>query len=511
LSDGAHYSGTTTSSLQINGAANSDATNYVVTVTNPGGSITSAPVALIVVAEPAHTFVNYTNAGQPYMQNFNSLPIPGGSSAEGANPLHITYVMTNIAQMLLNVPYANANMAAELQYSTANPLDFGYPIIPNGGIGGLGLSNTMGGWYGWAQNALVFAATKGDQSQGAIVDNGGNYYADGAPLTIITNRALGLIATAKSGPIAFGAALVNKSTNTLNIINLSFTGELWRNNPAAQPLRFGYFIDTTGTNTTLQPGQWDSTNGIIYIPSLDVTFPTSASTEILDGTQTSNQIALAVSGLTITNWPPGAALWLTWQAQTLGSAQNLAIDNLSFAAGFVAAPTVTTQPAASITPVGATLKAAVNPNTLATTSYFQYGTSTSYGSFTSTNNLTAGIANVVVSNLVSGLLPGTTYHCRAVADSTLGTTFGNDVILVTASVNPPQLGSAKVVGNGAFQFSFTNTPGVSFTVLGTTNVALPLSQWQILGSPTEGPAGQYQFTDLLATNKSPQFYLIRQP
>lgn len=338
LTEGAHYQGTTTPSLQINGAVNSDATNFVVTITNPGGAITSAPAPLTVIAAPAHTFVGYN--GQAYVQNFNSLPIPGGSSAEGANPLHITYAMTNLAQMLLNTPYANANMAAELQYSTDNPMDFGFPIIPSGAIGGLGLSNSMAGWYGWAQNALVFAATKGDQSQGAVVDNGGIYYADGSPLSIITNRALGLIATTKTGPIAFGAALVNRSTKTYNTMNLSFTGELWRNNPNAQPLLFGYVIDPAGTNSTFQPAQWDSTNGINYLPELDVTFPTSSSTLIFDGTQPSNQVNRAVSNLPIANWPPGATLWLVWQAQTLGSAQNLAIDNVRFSASGSPDPTV---------------------------------------------------------------------------------------------------------------------------------------------------------------------------
>jgi hypothetical protein len=36
---------------------------------------------------------------------------------------------------------------------------------------------------------------------------------------------------------------------------------------------------------------------------------------------------------TITNWPPGAALWLVWQmTDSTGKAQGLAIDNLSFSA-----------------------------------------------------------------------------------------------------------------------------------------------------------------------------------
>ena len=62
-----------------------------------------------------------------------------------------------------------------------------------------------------------------------------------------------------------------------NTVHLSFTDELWRNNPTAQSLLFGYFIDPTGTNSTFYPAQWDSTNGITHIPSLNVSFPTSTS------------------------------------------------------------------------------------------------------------------------------------------------------------------------------------------------------------------------------------------
>lgn len=509
LTEGAHFTGTTAASLQINNAVSTDATNYVIVINNPGGSITSAPVALTVLAAPPHNFVSYTNAGQNYVQNFNSLPIPGLSSAEGANPLHITYVMTNIAGMLTNGnPASINNLAAELQYSTDNALDFGYPILPSGGIGGLGLSNSMGGWYGWAQSALVFAATKGDQSQGAVVDNGGNYYADGTPLTGVTNRALGMIATVKSGFVSFGAAFVNKSTNTYSKINLSYTGELWRNNPAAQPLIFGYFVDAAGTNSTFQPGQWDSTNGITYIPSMDVSFPTSGSTLIFDGTQASNQISLAVSAMTITNWPPGATLWFTWQAQTLGSAQNLAIDNLGFSV--IASPAAVSQSASSITPTGATQNGTVSPGGLTSSYYFEYGPTIAYGSFTVTNTVAAGGSPVAVSGLRTGLLPNTTYHYRLVASNSEGTSIGSDVSFTTLPVPAPKLYSPVVLGNGSFQFAFTNLSGVSFSVLTTTNVALPLNQWQVIGVPTESPAGQYQFTDAQGTNAQ-RYYMIRQP
>ena len=420
---------------------------YWVVFNNPGGSLTSTPVTLTVLTAPPHTFIAYTNLGQTYTQDFNALPIPGGSSAEGLNPLHITYVMTNIAGMLTNNHYANANMASELQYSIDNPVDFGYPILASGGIGGLGLSNKMSGWYGWAHSALVFAATKGDQSQGALVDNGGIYYANGDSLSGITNRALGVIATTKSGPVAFGAAFINKSTNTFNKINLSYIGELWRNNPNQQVLQFGYVIDPTGTNSTLNADSMV----INYEPSLDVTFATSDSTMIFDGTQPSNQINLAAMGLAIPDWTPGSALWLVWQGTTLGSAQDVAIDNLSLSV--FGAPAILSQSVSGVTASSATLKATVNPDGAATIYYFEYGTTAAYGSFTATNSLAAGVGATAVSLPLAGLLQGTSYHFRTVASSSQGVSPGNDTSFATLAVTPPKLSAPHVVvSNGISRF-----------------------------------------------------------
>jgi hypothetical protein len=53
----------------------------------------------------------------------------------------------------------------------------------------------------------------------------------------------------------------------------------------------------------------------------------------VDGTLAANQTNLSVVNQTITNWPPGAALWLLWvMADPSGKAQGLAIDSLSFSA-----------------------------------------------------------------------------------------------------------------------------------------------------------------------------------
>ena len=65
------------------------------------------------------------------------------------------------------------------------------------------------------------------------------------------------------------------------------------------------------------------------------------------------------------------------------------------------------------------------------------------------------------------------------------------------------------LGDGAFQFTFTNTPGARFNVLATTNLALPLSEWTALGPAVEGPPGAFQFTDLTATNHPTRCYRLR--
>ena len=70
-------------------------------------------------------------------------------------------------------------------------------------------------------------------------------------------------------------------------------------------------------------------------------------------------------------------------------------------------------------------------------------------------------------------------------------------------------GTANTAG-ASYQFGFTNAPGLSFSVLSTTNIAKPVSQWQRIGSPVEVTPGVYQFTNTAAAS-SQTYYLIRQP
>ena len=69
----------------------------------------------------------------------------------------------------------------------------------------------------------------------------------------------------------------------------------------------------------------------------------------------------------------------------------------------------------------------------------------------------------------------------------------------------------QLLGSGALRFSFTNNPNASFTVLSTTNLALPLFQWTVAGVATNISSNLFQFTSQPTTNDVQLFYTIRTP
>lgn len=79
--------------------------------------------------------------------------------------------------------------------------------------------------------------------------------------------------------------------------------------------------------------------------------------------------------------------------------------------------------------------------------------------------------------------------------------------------NPPQLtGPAfSSAGGGSFQFAFTNAADTDFTVLASTNIALPLADWTPIGDAAQNSPGQYQFSDGDVTNYPERFYSIVSP
>ena len=496
LTDTGEFSGSGTSTLTISPASTSDTgTNYYIVVSNAGGSVTSSLASVTILIPPAHSSVAYSN--QVYIQTFDSLPDPGGASVNSINNPLDSGTINGVA------------------YSLANPFDFNYPIINNSYVGGLGLS-AMKGWYGAADTTFSgvdgitrFGAQDGDQSTGGVIDFGLDDVNGGV---VGTNRALGLLSTSTTGPTSFALKLVNQSTNTLNYINLSFLGELWRNNSGARTISFGYSLDPYATNFVLTS---QSISNSTLVPELAISFPTAVTTTIVDGTQSSNQVSLATNNLALASpWQPGDALWLIWAIDFYGqgAGNGYAIDNLRFSASTLptAAPAVVTSAATQITAGSAQLNATVNPNNRATAYWFKYGTTAAYGRSSTTNVLAAGSNPLSVTNLINGLLQGTAYHYQIVASNIAGTSFGDDMNFTTLAVTPPQMDG--IFSGGTFQISFTNATGASFSVLATNNLATPLANWPVVGHAVESPAGSgnYQFTNTPATTAQ-QFYILRQP
>ena len=110
------------------------------------------------------------------------------------------------------------------------------------------------------------------------------------------------------------------------------------------------------------------------------------------------------------------------------------------------APSVTTVAASSITGTGAKLNGKVNPNGRSTTYYFEYGTSTSYGSKGASVSAGNGTSVANVSGTVTSLKGGTTYHFRVVATSDAGTSRGSDLSFVTAAAPAVTAGSVAQLG-----------------------------------------------------------------
>jgi hypothetical protein len=257
-----------------------------------------------VVATPAGTnnafvppsYIAYATPGAVYTQRFDALPDPGLTSVNAANPVTINGVA----------------------YSLGNPFGFADPILASGS-GGLGI-NQLAGWYGFGSLASKFGATDGDQTTGGQISFG---------LAGSANRALGLLATSSTGPTAFGAKLINQSAETLDAIEVQVTGEVWRQSNLPKTLQCYYFIDPSGTAAF-------PVNATAQLPALNVNFPVNPAATggtAVDGTSGVNQTNLSVSSQVVTNWPPGAALWLVWEmTDVTGKAQGLAIDNFSFSA-----------------------------------------------------------------------------------------------------------------------------------------------------------------------------------
>lgn len=138
-----------------------------------------------------------------------------------------------------------------------------------------------------------------------------------------------------------------------------------------------------------------------------------------------------------------------------------------------------------------------------------------------TKAYTGGISNqfVIVNNdfteAVSGTfsgLPQGTKWSSAGAQFQIGYNgnSGNDIVLTQLTgVGTSQITNVSKLGNGSLQFNGTGVSHVTYTVSGCTNLAANL--WSQLGTVGVDNAGNWQFTDMQATNFPQRFYRLSYP
>jgi len=131
-----------------------------------------------------------------------------------------------------------------------------------------------------------------------------------------------------------------------------------------------------------------------------------------------------------------------------------------------------------------------------------------------TNNVSADGTSIYYTNLAGGadvityLVQDVRTNPPAVyrAEDTVQTGVGNIYLLP-----PPAIARAGLSGGGLAMSGGGGIPGGAYSVLASTNLALPLTQWQRVATNSFDSAGDFQFTNAVASNAPAQFFLLQAP
>lgn len=192
-------------------------------------------------------------------------------------------------------------------------------------------NKTLPGWYAARESGTnthfkSYRVGSGDIKKGWIYSLGSE---QGKGRNPQSDRALGAIATATTGTIAFGVRFQNDTRKPVSNFTVSYSGEQWRNegNERPQALVFSYRVGKAAL-TNPEPGVLE---GWTFLSAMDFKSSRERSVEPkLDGNLPISRVAksgVVLSGVTL---QPGEELFLRWSdVNDNGPDDGLAIDDLS--------------------------------------------------------------------------------------------------------------------------------------------------------------------------------------
>ncbi len=167
--------------------------------------------------------------------------------------------------------------------------------------------------------------------------NAGNLYSYGTGTA--TDRALGSVGSGNAaiGNLFWGVRLQNNTGTTINTLDISYTGEQWRNSAAAaQTVAFSYLVGSPTVTGSLAEFQSSG----VGVPQLDFISPiTGGAAGALNGNLAANRVAIthSITGLSI---PNGTEIMLRWSdPDHTGADHGLGIDDLTVTPQGIGIPT----------------------------------------------------------------------------------------------------------------------------------------------------------------------------
>ena len=197
--------------------------------------------------------------------------------------------------------------------------------------------------------------------------------------------------------------------------------------------------------------------------------------------------------------------WFTTEYIGSGGARKTKIASFKFGND----PAVVTLAATSVIGSTATINGTVNPNGLATTYYFQWGTTPSYGNNTTSASAGSGATAVAVSANLTGLTSGTTYHFSLVATNSDGTSTGSDLTFTPGAAVVTTTAASVITTNSATSGgNVISDGGLSVTARGVC-WSTSINPTIIPGSYTTNGSGIGVFTSSLTGLSASTLYHVR--